>query len=213
MLGRREITDFDDLADRRVAIGREGSGTYLTARLLFKTSEVAPKEMVPIDTDEALAELKAGADRRHVLRGGVSREAAHREGGRRRTGSRSSRSPTRASSSSIRPRRFPPARTRGSRRRCRRPRSRPCSSRSTSGRGTVTSSAGSPRPSRPTWSGSSRTAIRSGKRSTSTSRSRAGTSTTASRSTCGGPAGPPRRRRAPAPPNPVLDAMKSMLGN
>ncbi len=60
VLGRRGITDFDDLADRRVAIGREGSGTYLTARLLFKVSEVAPKEMVLIDTDEALAELKAG---------------------------------------------------------------------------------------------------------------------------------------------------------
>jgi TRAP transporter TAXI family solute receptor len=60
VLGRREVTDFDDLADRRIAIGREGSGTYLTARLLFKVSEVAPKEMVPIDTDEALAELKAG---------------------------------------------------------------------------------------------------------------------------------------------------------
>ena len=30
MLGRREITDFDGLADRRVAVGREGSGTYLT---------------------------------------------------------------------------------------------------------------------------------------------------------------------------------------
>ncbi len=60
LLGRRDITDFDDLTDRRVAIGREGSGTYLTARLLFKTSEVVPKEMVTIDTDEALAELKAG---------------------------------------------------------------------------------------------------------------------------------------------------------
>ena len=60
LLGRRDIASFDDLADRRVAIGREGSGTYLTSRLLFKTSEVAPKEMVPIDTDEALAELKAG---------------------------------------------------------------------------------------------------------------------------------------------------------
>ena len=60
VLGRRGITDFDDLADRRVAIGREGSGTYLTARLLFKVSEVAPKEMVPIDTEEALAALKAG---------------------------------------------------------------------------------------------------------------------------------------------------------
>ena len=60
LLARREVTSFDDLADRRVAIGREGSGTYLTARLLFKVSEVAPKEMVLIDTDEALAELKAG---------------------------------------------------------------------------------------------------------------------------------------------------------
>jgi TRAP transporter TAXI family solute receptor len=60
VLGRKEITDFDDLAGRRVAIGREGSGTYLTTRLLFKVSEVVPKEMVPIDTDEALSELKAG---------------------------------------------------------------------------------------------------------------------------------------------------------
>jgi uncharacterized protein len=60
LLGRRDITDFDDLTDRRVAIGREGSGTYLTARLLFKVSEVQPKEMVLIDTEEALAELKAG---------------------------------------------------------------------------------------------------------------------------------------------------------
>jgi TRAP transporter TAXI family solute receptor len=60
LLGRSDITDFDDLGDKRVAIGREGSGTYLTARLLFKVSEVQPREMVLIDTDEALAELKAG---------------------------------------------------------------------------------------------------------------------------------------------------------
>jgi len=60
LLGRGEIKDFDDLADKRVAIGREGSGTYLTARLLFRVSEVQPREMVLIDTDEALTELKAG---------------------------------------------------------------------------------------------------------------------------------------------------------
>src|SRR6266436_3292002 len=59
LLGKKGITDFDDLAGRRVAIGRDGSGTYLTARLLFKLSEVAPSEMVPIDTSEALAEVKA----------------------------------------------------------------------------------------------------------------------------------------------------------
>jgi TRAP transporter TAXI family solute receptor len=60
LLGRRGIRDFDDLTGRRVAIGRDGSSTYLTARLLFKLSEVAPAEKVPIDTGEALAELKAG---------------------------------------------------------------------------------------------------------------------------------------------------------
>lgn len=60
VLGRRGINDFDDLVGRRVAVGREGSGTYLTARLLFKLAEVNPSEMIPIDTDEALAELKAG---------------------------------------------------------------------------------------------------------------------------------------------------------
>jgi TRAP transporter TAXI family solute receptor len=60
LVGRREIANFEELAGRRVAIGREGSGTYLTARLLFKLSEVTPAEMVPIDTGEALAALRAG---------------------------------------------------------------------------------------------------------------------------------------------------------
>jgi uncharacterized protein len=60
ILARRDIADFDDLADKRVAVGRDASGTYLTSRLLFKVSEVVPAEMVPIDTDEALRELRAG---------------------------------------------------------------------------------------------------------------------------------------------------------
>jgi len=60
ILGRREIADFDHLAGKRVAIGREGSGAYLTARLLFKLSAVRPGEMVPIDSGEALGQLKAG---------------------------------------------------------------------------------------------------------------------------------------------------------
>ncbi|HWC01212.1 MAG TPA: TAXI family TRAP transporter solute-binding subunit [Methylomirabilota bacterium] len=60
ILARPGIAEFDDLGDRRVAIGREGSGTYLTARLLFNVADVSPREMVLIDTDEALAELKAG---------------------------------------------------------------------------------------------------------------------------------------------------------
>jgi uncharacterized protein len=60
LLGRPDIATFDDLGDRRVAIGREGSGNYLTSRLLFRMAEVTPREMLAIDTEEALAALKAG---------------------------------------------------------------------------------------------------------------------------------------------------------
>ena len=60
LLGRRELADFDDLTGKRVAIGKEGSGTYLTAKLLFEVSGVEPAEMVSIGTDEALARLKGG---------------------------------------------------------------------------------------------------------------------------------------------------------
>ena len=60
VLGKRGINDFDDLAGKRVAIGREGSGTYLTARVFFQVSDIKPASTVLIDTDEALAELKAG---------------------------------------------------------------------------------------------------------------------------------------------------------
>lgn len=60
LVGRREIRSFDDLADRRVAIGKEGSGTYLTARLLFEISGVTPGQTLTIGSDDALAELKAG---------------------------------------------------------------------------------------------------------------------------------------------------------
>ena len=60
VLGKRGIADFDDLAGKRVAIGREGRGTYLTARVFFQVSDIKPASTVLIDTDEALAELKAG---------------------------------------------------------------------------------------------------------------------------------------------------------
>jgi len=60
LLGRQEIADFDDLADRVVAIGEEGSGTYLTGKILFELSDVKPRETLSIGTDEGLAQLKQG---------------------------------------------------------------------------------------------------------------------------------------------------------
>jgi TRAP transporter TAXI family solute receptor len=60
LVGNRDIRDFDDLAGKKVAIGKEGSGTYLTSKLLFEISEIEPAELRAIGTNEALAQLKAG---------------------------------------------------------------------------------------------------------------------------------------------------------
>ena len=78
LLGRSELADFDDLAGKRVAIGQEGSGTYLTAKLLFEVSNVKPAEMVSIGTDEALAQLEGGGHRCNVLCGRISRQIIRR---------------------------------------------------------------------------------------------------------------------------------------
>jgi len=60
LVGRSDLTDFDDLEGKRVAIGKEGSGTYLTAKLLFEISQIKPSQTVPVGTDEALQKIKDG---------------------------------------------------------------------------------------------------------------------------------------------------------
>ena len=60
LLARKEIKDFEDLADKTVAVGEEGSGIYLTSRLLFEISELKPRQVLPLAPDEALAQLKKG---------------------------------------------------------------------------------------------------------------------------------------------------------
>lgn len=60
VLGRNNIENFDGLTGKKVAIGKEGSGTYLTARLLFDISDIRPQELITIGAEDALSELKAG---------------------------------------------------------------------------------------------------------------------------------------------------------
>ncbi len=60
LLGHKGIESFDALEGKRVAIGQEGSGTYLTAKLLFQVSGVKPSAELPISADDALPKLKAG---------------------------------------------------------------------------------------------------------------------------------------------------------
>jgi len=58
LVGKKEIADIDGLQGKRVAVGEDGSGTYLTARLLLEVTGVRPAEMLTVGTDVALAKLK-----------------------------------------------------------------------------------------------------------------------------------------------------------
>ena len=60
LVGNEQVLSFDDLAGKTVAIGKEGSGTFLTARLLFEVSGIMPGKVVATGTDQALSSLKAG---------------------------------------------------------------------------------------------------------------------------------------------------------
>ena len=60
LLASAEVKDFDDLSGKIVAIGEEGSGIYLTSRLLFEASGVKPRDMLTVGPVDALALLKKG---------------------------------------------------------------------------------------------------------------------------------------------------------
>ncbi len=60
-LGKTGIQSFDDLQGKTVAIGKEGSGTYMTSKLLFEVSGVTPRKTVAIGTETALSMLKQGS--------------------------------------------------------------------------------------------------------------------------------------------------------
>ena len=75
LLARKGIGSFDDLAGKRVAIGREGSGTYLTTRLLFKVSGSRAPGDGHHRHRRGPGRAQGRANRRDVLRRRVSRAA------------------------------------------------------------------------------------------------------------------------------------------
>ncbi len=60
VLARREITSLNDLNGRKVAIGSENSGTFLTSSLVLDLAEVRPAERLTIDATASLAALLDG---------------------------------------------------------------------------------------------------------------------------------------------------------
>ena len=59
VLASRDVSDLRELAGRKVNIGREGSSTALTARLIFDRLGIAPN-YVQVDQPTALSQLKSG---------------------------------------------------------------------------------------------------------------------------------------------------------
>ena len=60
ILARRDIADFAGLAGKRVAIGVEDSGTFLTASLMLSLSGIELSEALPLAPADALPQLEAG---------------------------------------------------------------------------------------------------------------------------------------------------------
>ncbi len=60
LLATRDIASLSDLAGKRVAIGVENSGTYLTASLVLDLARVEPGERRTINATDSLAALLAG---------------------------------------------------------------------------------------------------------------------------------------------------------
>jgi TRAP transporter TAXI family solute receptor len=60
VLATRDITGLEGLAGKRVAVGVEDSGTFLTASLTLDLAQVTPAERVTIGPDDSLQALLAG---------------------------------------------------------------------------------------------------------------------------------------------------------
>ncbi len=60
VLARRDIADLRGLSGKRVAVGTEASGTFLTASLVLDLADVTPAERVTTNPGDALPALLAG---------------------------------------------------------------------------------------------------------------------------------------------------------
>lgn len=60
ILARRDIASLGDLNGKKVAIGVEDSGTFLTASLVLDLAQVNPAERLTINADQSLQALLAG---------------------------------------------------------------------------------------------------------------------------------------------------------
>ena len=60
VLARKDIASMEDLAGRKIAVGKKDSGTFLTATLIMDILQVKAGERIDINPDEALPKLLSG---------------------------------------------------------------------------------------------------------------------------------------------------------
>ena len=60
ILAKKEIESLADLTGRRVAVGVEDSGTFLTSSLILDLADVALEEALTIGPDDSFAQLRSG---------------------------------------------------------------------------------------------------------------------------------------------------------
>jgi TRAP transporter TAXI family solute receptor len=60
VVNNKQISTFSDLEGKVVAIGKEGSGSYLTANLLFQLAEIVPAKRAEVGGKEAIKALLDG---------------------------------------------------------------------------------------------------------------------------------------------------------
>ncbi len=60
ILARRDMSGLSDLNGKKIAVGVEDSGTFLTASLVLDLAQIEPSERLTINADESLAALMAG---------------------------------------------------------------------------------------------------------------------------------------------------------
>ncbi|WP_342076129.1 TAXI family TRAP transporter solute-binding subunit [Yoonia sp. SS1-5] len=60
ILASKDITSLDDLAGKRVAIGVQDSGTFLTASLILDLADIGVAERLTIGPDDSFAQLQSG---------------------------------------------------------------------------------------------------------------------------------------------------------
>jgi TRAP-type uncharacterized transport system, periplasmic component len=77
LFASKSIQSFNDLQGKRVVVGEQGSGTWLTAMNLLQLTGVKPVELLNMPPLQGVTAVLEGGGRRHLLRRRQARQPVH----------------------------------------------------------------------------------------------------------------------------------------